>query len=60
MEHQIGDFVVRKHHGEVLWSMTGIISSVENNGSKTFYTIHWTHSNVVSSRWQAHEFKVIA
>ena len=60
MEHQIGDFVVRKFQGEVLWSMNGIITSLENDGAKTYYTIHWTHSDVVSNRWQAHEFKVIA
>ena len=60
MEHQIGDLVVRKFQGKVLWGMNGVISSVENDGAKTYYTIHWLHSSVVSDRWQAHEFKAIA
>ena len=60
MEHQIGDFVVRKLQGKVLWDMNGVITSVENNGVKTYYTIHWSHTIVVSSRWLPDEFEVIA
>ena len=61
MEPKIGDFVVRKHNGEILWSMTGIITSINNRGSHTaFYTIHWNQDDVERDKWQTSEFEVIA
>ena len=61
MEPKIGDFVVRKWNGGLHWSMTGIITSINNRGSHTaFYTIRWNNDDVERERWQASEFEVIA
>jgi len=60
MEPKIGDFVVRKWQGGLHWSMTGIITSVNNRGHTPFYTIHWNKDDIETEKWQASEFEVIA
>jgi hypothetical protein len=61
MEPKIGDFVVRKWNGGLVWSMTGIITSINNRGSHTaFYSIRWSREDIETDRWQASEFEVIA
>lgn len=60
MEHQIGDFVVRKWQGKPHWSMTGFIARIEHRGDATFYSIHWNKDDIETDRWQAEEFEVIA
>jgi len=60
MEHQIGDIVVRKWQGKLLWSMTGVITRVNHTEVVTFYSIRWNRDDIETDRWQAEEFEVIA
>jgi len=60
MEHKIGDFVVRKWQGGLLWSMTGVITCIKQSGDTTFYSIRWNEDDAYSQRWRANEFEIIA